>query len=133
MGEFPSPVGLFEQGMWTLGLPSTENHKRNENLYLLSSFPCEGKQSNLSSLPSWFLLLGLAHGFTNKYSRKGCEDEQRFQFPGLEGTLPLGNFKFQTKPVESSWVICSFWNQTGYKSQAGLQPGPPTWTDWCLK
>lgn len=133
MGEFSSPEGLFEQDTWTPGLPSTESHKKNENLYLLSSFPCEGRQSNLSSLPSWFLLPGFAHGFTNKSSRKGCENEQRSQFPGLEGTSPLGNFKFQTKPVESPWVISSFWNQTGYKSQAGLQPGPPTWTDGYFK
>lgn len=39
---------------------------------------------------SWVLL----RAFANKFSRKGCEDEQMFRFPGLEGKLPRGNFKF---------------------------------------
>ena len=31
--------------------------------------------------------------FRNKFSRKGCGGDCKFQFTGLEGTLPLENFK----------------------------------------
>lgn len=64
---------------------------------------------------------------------KGVEVTESFN-SGLEGMLPLENFKeSEIKQVESSWVTFSFWNQTSYKCQAGVQPISPRWTDSYLK
>lgn len=84
VGEFPSPVDQFEQGTGTLGLSSTENHQRNENFYLLSSFPCEGRQSNLSSLPSWFPLLALQ----TRSPGKGVKMSKGFNFLASRAHCP---------------------------------------------
>lgn len=140
MGKLLSPACLFTQCVWTLGCSACVAQRTIKEIKIFICFLHFLVRKNKATcypcpahLRPWEMHC-LNAPFRNKFSRKGCGGDGKFQLPGLEGTLPLENFKGpEIKQVKSSWVTFSFWNQTGYKCQAGVQPVSPRWTDSYLK
>lgn len=133
MGKLLSPACLFIQCIWTPDCSACVAQRPIKEMKIFICFlhflmrkdkatchPCP------ADLRPWEMHCFLHVPFRNKLSRKGCGGDRKFKFTGLEGMLPLENFKgSEIKQVESSWVTFSFWNQTSYKCQAGVQPISP--------